>query len=187
MPPKAKITRDIILDGAFELIRTQGEENLNARTLSQALHCSTQPVLYHFDTMDQIRREAFQRAEEYHIQYIMEVRQEYENPMLEIALRYIRFAREEKHLFRFLFQTDHFERRTLSDWTKDDRLRPILDMICQLAAVDEDTANMLFTCTYMIMHGYASMFANNSVTYEESEIIRNLQTVFAGIRNERMK
>ena len=56
MPPKAKITRDIILDGAFELIRTQGEENLNARTLSQALHCSTQPVLYHFDTMDQIRR-----------------------------------------------------------------------------------------------------------------------------------
>ena len=45
MPPKAKVTREMIIDAAFEIIRNTGIEAVNARTVSKELNCSTQPVM----------------------------------------------------------------------------------------------------------------------------------------------
>lgn len=48
MPPKAKITKEMIINAAFDIARTEGAEQINARTVSQKLGCSTQPVMYNF-------------------------------------------------------------------------------------------------------------------------------------------
>lgn len=41
MPPRAKITKEMIVDAAFEVARESGAEHINARTISQKLGCST--------------------------------------------------------------------------------------------------------------------------------------------------
>lgn len=46
--PKAKISREMVIDAAFAVTRAMGIENVNARTVSEKLKCSTQPVMYHF-------------------------------------------------------------------------------------------------------------------------------------------
>lgn len=48
MPPKAKITKNMIIDAAFQVVREAGVESINARTVAERLNCSTQPVMYHF-------------------------------------------------------------------------------------------------------------------------------------------
>ena len=49
MPAKAKVTKEMIVDAAFAIAREAGVENINARTVSERLHCST-PVSYtHLD------------------------------------------------------------------------------------------------------------------------------------------
>ena len=48
MPAKAKVTKEMIVDAAFAIAREAGVERINARTVSERLHCSTQPVMYHF-------------------------------------------------------------------------------------------------------------------------------------------
>ena len=53
MPPKVKITKEMIIDAAFEIARSEGAENINARTISKKLGCSTQPVMYHFKTIEE--------------------------------------------------------------------------------------------------------------------------------------
>ena len=35
MPPKPKITGDMVIDAAFEVARKTGAENINARTVSK--------------------------------------------------------------------------------------------------------------------------------------------------------
>lgn len=55
MPPKPKITRDIVIDTTFEVARKSGAENINARTVSKKLNRSTQPVMYHFITTHLVR------------------------------------------------------------------------------------------------------------------------------------
>ena len=45
MPPKAKISKDMVVVAAFEVARKTGGEHINARTVSKKLNCSTQPVM----------------------------------------------------------------------------------------------------------------------------------------------
>lgn len=56
MPPKVKITKEMIIDVAFEIARSEGAENINARTVSKKLGCSTQPVMYHFKTIEELKK-----------------------------------------------------------------------------------------------------------------------------------
>ena len=55
MPPKVKITKNDIISTALELVRTSGEQTLNARAIATALDCSTQPVFSNFSSMQTLR------------------------------------------------------------------------------------------------------------------------------------
>ena len=107
MAPKAKITRQGIIDAAVEVIRSHGHENLNVRTIAERLSCSTQPVLYHFQSMEEIRAAAYEAADAMHTAYILSVPLR-KDPMMELGMNYIRFGFEEKNLFRFLFQSNKY-------------------------------------------------------------------------------
>ena len=49
----------MIVQAAVEVVRQKGSENVNARTVAGQLHCSTQPVMYHFATIDSLKRAAY--------------------------------------------------------------------------------------------------------------------------------
>lgn len=66
MPPRAKVTKDMIIDAAFEIARKTGAENINARTVSKKLNCSTQPVMYHFATIEELKKAAYVKSDWYH-------------------------------------------------------------------------------------------------------------------------
>jgi AcrR family transcriptional regulator len=61
MPAIAKVTKEMIIDAAFEIAKEMGAENINARTVSQKLRCSTQPVLYHFKKIEDVRITAYKK------------------------------------------------------------------------------------------------------------------------------
>ena len=103
MPPKAKITKEMIVDAAFEIVRKEGADKITARSVSEFLNCSTQPVLYYFSSIEDIKKAVYSKADEYHSNYIMGMEIDYGNPMLTIGMNYIKFAIKEKELFRFLF------------------------------------------------------------------------------------
>ena len=45
MPAKANVTKEILVDAVFMAAREAGVENSNAKTVSERLHCSAQPVM----------------------------------------------------------------------------------------------------------------------------------------------
>lgn len=103
MPPKAKITKEMIVEEAFQIARTQGADKITARSIAQRLKCSTQPVLYYFATVEEIKEAVYQRADAYHTRFLMGTEGGGDG-MLGIGLRYVRFAAEERNLFHLLFQ-----------------------------------------------------------------------------------
>ena len=74
MPAKAKVTKEMIVDAAFAVARETGAESINARTVSQRLHCSTQPVMYHFATIEELKRAVYAKADLYHSEYLMDTK-----------------------------------------------------------------------------------------------------------------
>ena len=168
MPPKVKVTREMVAEAAFELVRTSGHEALNTRTIAERLGCSTQPVLYSFRTVDEIRSAAYEIADGFHTSFIMPKGTE-EDPMLALGLNYVRFGYEEKNLFRFLFQTDKFGGMDVDALLSDPNLSGILEV---------REAFLSFFCA---AHGLASLLANNSMEYDEEQCRKMLENVFYGM------
>ena len=180
MPPKVKITKKMVEDASFELIRANGHENLNARTISEYLGCSTQPVLYTFKTMDEIREAAYEMADRYHTEYIFPKETD-ENPMLTLGLNYVRFGYEEKNLFRFLFQTDKFGGKDIGTLLRDPGLSGIMEVMASGLKVDTEQAREMFLTFFCVAHGLASLLANNSMAYDEIGSKKMLENIFFGM------
>lgn len=49
MPPKARITKDVIINAAVEIARRRGYGSISAGTVSGRLRCSAQPVAGHLE------------------------------------------------------------------------------------------------------------------------------------------
>ena len=180
MPPKVRITKQMVADASFEVIRRSGHENLNARTISEYLGCSTQPVLYSFKTVDEIREAAYEIADKYHTAFIMPKETD-EAPMLSLGLNYVRFGHEEKNLFRFLFQTDKFGGKDIGALMSDPDLSGILDVMAAGLNTDKEQAKEMFLTFFCVAHGMASLLANNSMEYDEEQCREMLSNVFFGM------
>lgn len=178
MPPKARITQEMIIDAAYEITREEGAENVNVRSIARRLGCSTQPVMYCFDTVEEIRRAVYQKADEYHSAFLMNMGDG--NPMLEIGLNYIRFAAREQHLFQLLFQSNHFAGKNLMELIQKPGFEAVA-VLAQCAGVSMEQAERIMKQLFLFVHGYACMLASNSMVYDEAEIARDLTGVFEGI------
>lgn len=180
MPPKAKITKDMIVEAAFAIAREQGAENINARAVAQKLGCSTQPVMYHFATIEDLKKAVYAKADEYHSAYIMDFGEVPDGPMKGIGMRYIQFAVEEGNLFRFLFQSNGFRKQSLLDLIDNEELMPVLAVIAQATGTDLEGVKTIFLTIFLVAHGYASMFANNEMTYDEAVVSAHLDLAYQG-------
>ncbi|HBZ03262.1 MAG TPA: TetR family transcriptional regulator [Lachnospiraceae bacterium] len=180
MPPKVRITKEMVENASFEVIRASGHENLNARTIAEYLKCSTQPVLYSFKTVDEIREAAYKLADDYHTAFIMPKETD-KNPMLALGLNYVRFGYEEKNLFRFLFQTDKFGGMEVEALIGDSDLSGIMEVMAKGMDCDIGEAREIFLTFFCVAHGLASLLANNSMEYDAHEIEKMLINVFEGM------
>ena len=180
MPAKAKVTKEMIVDAAFALAREAGVENINARTVSERLHCSTQPVMYHFATIEELKRAVYAKADGYHSEYLMNIKSPRKGVMLGIGLNYIRFAIEEPHLFRFLFQSDFFAGTTLLELIDAEELTPVLSSMQGALGIGMEQTKKVFLTVFLFAHGYASIIANNSLKYDEELINSQLEQAYLG-------
>lgn len=181
MPAKIKVTKEMIIDAAFAVARETGAENISARTVSEKLNCSTQPVMYHFATIEELKRTVYAKADHYHSEYLMNINRPQKGVMLGIGLNYIRFAMEEPHLFRFLFQSDFFGGTTLLELIDAEELTPVLSAMQKTLEISLEQTKKVFLTIFLFAHGYASIISNNhSLKYDEKLINSHLEQAYKG-------
>ena len=180
MPPKAKVTRDMILDAAFDLVRTEGQAALNVRALARRLGCSTQPILYNFATMEALTAAVYEKADEYHTACILPRDGEGPDALLELGLNYVRFGHEEKHLFRFLFESNQFGGMDMKSLLRGPGTDALVNILAEGLGCETKAAEKVFLTFFAVAHGLASLLANNAMAYDETECTEMLETVFYG-------
>lgn len=154
MPPRAKITKEMVIDAAFEVARETDAENINARTVAKKLGCSTQPVMYHFVTIEELKKTVYAKADCYHSEYLMNIENIQNDIMLGIGLNYIRFAVEE--------------------------LMPVISAMQGAIGDSTEQVKEILLTIFLFAHGYASMIANNSLKYDEELIKAHLERAYRG-------
>ena len=176
MPKKTTTTKEAIVEGAFQLVREKGHEFLTARNLAAFLGCSTQPVMYQFPNLELLKEQAYQRADAFHTAYLLEG-----EDLLEIGLRYIRFAQDEPRLFRFLFQTNRFSGLSLEDLVRSPETAGIMAVLGSEGGMDPEAAAAFFEPLAAVVHGYASLIANNAMKYDPESVRKALVMIAEGL------
>ena len=62
MPPKARYTKEQIVDAAYELVRRNGKGYLSARSLAAELGTSTAPIFTAFSSIEELQYAVTERA-----------------------------------------------------------------------------------------------------------------------------
>lgn len=179
MPPKVKITKKDIIDKALELVREGGADAINARGIASALNCSTQPIFSNFDSMEDLEGEVLASAYESYLGFITsELKSEKYPPYKAYGMAYIRFAKEERELFKLIFMCDRQgeELKPASDFES------AVEMIMQANGCDRETARLLHLEMWVCVHGIGTMLATSFLELDFELISRMLSDVYQGLR-----
>ena len=184
MPPKVKITRENIISAAVDLVREQGEEAINARTVAAALGCSTQPIFSNFSTMEELRLAVVKRAEEISLAY---VRSETETgkypPYKSSGMAYIRFAVEERELFKLLYMRDR-SREEGVDSVDSDLNNSMVSIVQGNTGLDGHDAGLFHLEMWAVVHGIATMLATGFLDLEWELISKIMTDSYLGMRKQ---
>ena len=94
-------------------------------------------------------------------------------------MAYIRFAKEEKELFKLLFMRDRSGERI-----EDEReeLRPIIEIIMKNLGISEDEAYILHLEMWLYVHGIATMVATSYLDWDMEFISRSVSDAYSGLK-----
>ena len=107
MPRKFMFTREEILTAALDLVREKGITAVTARGLGEKLGSSSKPIFSLFENMEDVLNAVMEVADEVYQKYLKEDMAKGEYPPYKASgMAYIRFAKEEKELFKLLFMRD---------------------------------------------------------------------------------
>ena len=179
MPPKYKFTREQIRDAALELVRAGGIDALTARGLGERLGASSKVIFGLFENMEELRTAVLEASYARYASYLAEeAAQKRYPPYKASGMAYIRFARQERELFKLLFMQD----RTGKDQSPTAEFEEILGLITESMGLSRERAELFHLEMWAMVHGVAVMAATSYLAMEEDLISRMLTDVYQGLR-----
>ena len=106
MPPKAKFTREEIINRAFEMARKKGIDAVVARELGKELGTSSSPIFTAFKNMEELQKEVRKVAMREFEAYVRDA-VNYAPAFKYVGMKMIEFAIKEPKLFQLLYMREH--------------------------------------------------------------------------------
>ena len=181
MPPKVKTTRQDIIDTSISLIRKYGFDFLNARSLAKALNCSTQPIFSNFSSMEELEGEIIVSAYNLYLNYIkVEVESQKYPKYKSFGMAYVRFAKEEKELFKLLFMRD----RNGEEFVPTPDFTESINMISNSIGISKKQAELMHLEMWTCVHGIGVMLATSFYDLDFELVSTILSDVYQGVRQK---
>lgn len=181
MPPKVKVTKQDIIQATVELVRQNGADAINARSIASSLSCSTQPIFSNFESMEDLQNAVIIAAYQCYVGFIeREVKSGNYPQYKAFGMAYVRFAKEEKELFKLLFMRD----RTKEEFSSSPDFEESIKMIMQANGVSREIAELMHLEMWTCVHGIGTMLATSFLSLDWELISNMLTDIYQGIRSK---
>lgn len=179
MPPATRIRKEDILNAAYQIVRVEGMEGINARAIAKKLNCSIQPIFYQFTNMEELKEELLKKVMLTYKKYLTDYLDQ-PLPYKEIGKGYIRFAREEPVLFRIIFMS---EAHNLPEnyIERDKKYYNVMKYVSQSTQLTNDKIEQFHLKMWIFTHGIATMLATKTCDFTEEEISHILTEEFQAL------
>ncbi len=175
-----QIPKEKIIDAATELVRRSGMSALNARTLAKELGCSTRPIYLSFGGMEEVKSAVVENITRIYQGYLArEVQSGKYLPYKAYGMGYIRFAREEKELFSYLFMRNRSKEEAGVDGGD---IEDVLTAVTGSTGLDGESAKLFHFESWIFVHGIAAMAATSYAEFDEDTVQTLLTDMFTGLK-----
>lgn len=169
MPPKVKFTSREIIEAAVKITREKGIDAVTAREVGATLGVSSRPMFTYFDTVKDLKSEVYIYAKNLYKEYV-ENGLKAEIPFLGVGQQYLRFAKEEPNLYKYLFLTppDGVKGGVMEGLKLSQELAR--KSLMQIYNMDADTADKYFRDLWLVAYSFTTMIAIGECPYNDDEI-----------------
>ncbi len=185
MPPRFKYTKNEITKAALNIAKESGVSGLTARALAARLGCSVKPIFGLFKNMEDVQQEVLKSANELYQSYLAaDMKSGKYPPYKASGMAYIRFAKEEKELFKLLFMRDRTRENIEDD---KEKFEPFLTLVQQKLGLNKESAYLFHLEMWIYVHGIATMLATSYLEWSEELISRVLTDSYEGLKDRYVK
>ncbi len=182
MARKERITKNDILNAAFQMVRKEGISQVSARTLAAKAGCSTQPIFRVYKNMEELGEELFTKATEFFGTYYEEFPKKNDTPFVNLGLAYICFAQEEQNLFRLLFLSENRHGKSLYDMLNG-KNGNVVKEINNAKFYGCKNPSEMFMKMWIFIHGCACMSLTGDYDLQEEDTIKLLEDSYSAFQN----
>ncbi len=179
MPPKVKITREMMLDAVLALTRKQGFESVNARNIATELDCSTRPIFTVYQNMEEMKKDFLEFAYSFYCSYVEQYKKKrgVEDDLL-WPLSYLSFAQEEPNLFQLLFVDDMaLDLGKAMDFYQEMENGEKADAFAQRQGLERQKGRKVFLDLFLYTHGMAVLTAVGKMHLQQKEQAAMVRTM----------
>lgn len=181
MPPKAKYTREEIVQMALEMARTKGIDAVVARDLAKELGTSTSPIFTTFKNMEELHQEVRKLALKEFESYVSDALK-FTPAFKYVGMKMIEFAMIEPKLFQLVYMREHDGSQTFAMLVEElgDTVGVCIEIMQKEYSLSREDAEVLFRQVWLHTFGICVLVAGKVCRLTPEEISEMLSMEFKG-------
>lgn len=185
MARKKEIHKQRILDAAYKLAVRGGIESLTARNIAKAVNCSTQPIYLEFENMQDLRNQVLARISDELKSNTLQQNFTGE-PLIDLDLSYLYFAKEHVDLFRAMFVDGKFGNQMIVDTLMGLGIEKFKQQFDAEQYSDERLKHIVIA-NWIAATGLATLLINKMANFTQAQMVSVLKAqIHDAMLNDRL-
>ena len=179
MPRDFRFTNEEVVAAALELTREGGIGAVTARGLAARLGSSSKPVFSLYSGMEEVQKAVMEAADGLYQSYLREDMAGGKYPPYKASgMAYIRFAKEERELFKLLFMRDR-SREEKPGWAD---VGELIGLIQKGTGLSREAAQLFHLEMWVYVHGITTMIATSYLDWDDEFVSKVLTDAYVGLK-----
>lgn len=172
MPPRMLFKKEDVLNVAYEIVKKEGFESVNARRIAKELSSSVHPIFRHFKDMEELKKAVYEKIYAKYQEYMLSGINE-DKAYKKMGLSYIKFAKDYPEFFKIIFMQKtnlNAENFMLADSMGD----KVIKAGQTLTGLSFEEQKQFHIKVWIFTHGIACLVATKTIEISDEEISKLL-------------
>lgn len=156
--PKQKITKDMVVDAAFQIARSQGMESVLVKNIANKIGCSVQPIYSYCHNMEGLKAEVIDRVNRFVTEYVT-ARLNRNDLFRSTGQAYIKLTKEEPHIFKLFILHKRTGISSLAEFYQSETNPEIAGFIAKQLNISPAQASLLHLHMLIYTIGIGTIFS----------------------------
>ena len=184
--PKQRITKEMVVDAAFEIARNSGMEQVMGKKIADKIGCSVQPIYSYCKNMNGLRQDVIEQVNHFIQEYVVSHINK-DDLFHSTGKSYIRLAQEEPHLFRIFILHQRVGISSLNDLYQSEANPHTAEVIAKELNISVERAKQLHLNMLIYTIGIGTIFSVTTPGISTDEIYTQQEVAYEAFLKQALR